>query len=332
MLRRMIEERVEKGSARSGNWGHRGRPGQRGGSLPGGGHSFFGLMEDAPRSTLDAYIEQRRAEMAKPAKKQPPPGGTELPTEEGEDKRVAVEAEMYRTASYTNEQMGGGDIDDLTTVGYAVRGSVKDRLVRDVSEQSGQDYDTVNNTVKQWSYSSNDEDMRSLAIQRDAAAEFGIPLSEYTQGKIEYTQREFGAYLSGKPLYDSATQQSVLRGMYENTQASFREQGIAADAKITLYRGVVFEGQKGYWKKGEAFNFEGNALESWTTDKNIAARFASGAGMKDTGVVMKADVPASSILSTCLTGFGCLTEAEVVVVGGKGEAVAFDIIEPGSMF
>lgn len=43
---------AEKGGATSGNWGHRGRPGQRGGSLPGGGHAAIGAKPGMSRTDV----------------------------------------------------------------------------------------------------------------------------------------------------------------------------------------------------------------------------------------------------------------------------------------
>lgn len=63
-------------------------------------------------------------------------------------------------------------------------GLLKDALVRNIAKEAGLEYEEVNTMVAQWAESSNDTDMRSLALQRDAAAEFGIELSQFQKDKI----------------------------------------------------------------------------------------------------------------------------------------------------
>jgi hypothetical protein len=53
-------------------------------------------------------------------------------------------------------------------------------------------------------------------------------------------------------------------------------------------------------------------LSSWAYESLAAESFAG-----DNGVLMRAVVPASRILSTGTTGVGCLSEAEMVVLGGE---------------
>lgn len=50
----------QRGSSTSGNWGHKGRRGQRGGSLPGGGHMALGLSSDARRSEKERETIRQR--------------------------------------------------------------------------------------------------------------------------------------------------------------------------------------------------------------------------------------------------------------------------------
>lgn len=51
---------TRKGSGTSGNWGHKGRPGMRGGSLPGGGMGALGLSSDAPRWDRERATNKQR--------------------------------------------------------------------------------------------------------------------------------------------------------------------------------------------------------------------------------------------------------------------------------
>lgn len=51
---------VRKGGPGSGNYGHKGIPGHRGGSLPGGGHAVLGLAPEAGQAEKQKIIEQHR--------------------------------------------------------------------------------------------------------------------------------------------------------------------------------------------------------------------------------------------------------------------------------
>jgi len=60
---------VQKGSDTSGNYFHKGRRGQRGGSLPGGGHRQLGLGPDATPEDKTREVHRLRRERAKTKKK-----------------------------------------------------------------------------------------------------------------------------------------------------------------------------------------------------------------------------------------------------------------------
>ena len=49
-----------KGGPTSGNYGHGGRPGERGGSTPGGGHGKLGIDKGASRDDARAAIDKHR--------------------------------------------------------------------------------------------------------------------------------------------------------------------------------------------------------------------------------------------------------------------------------
>jgi hypothetical protein len=66
-----------------------------------------------------------------------------------------------------------------------VRGPTKHRIVQELMRRSGESYEDCNKVVKQWSYSSNDEDYRSLSVQEAAAEEFGLELNEWQKMKLE---------------------------------------------------------------------------------------------------------------------------------------------------
>jgi hypothetical protein len=103
--------------------------------------------------------------------------------------------------------------------------------------------------------------------------------------------------------------------MYDNTQAKLAALGFKPDDTIRLYRGVNLPQAQAYAVVREGVKVHGNPLESWTTSPYTAMGF--GEDRADTyGVVLTADVPVRDIVSTPLSGTGCMLEYEVVIKGG----------------
>lgn len=327
-----------KGGPGSGHHGHSGRPGKRGGSAPG-----------SSIANLRGRVPLTREEINR------------LPSNEAD--KAGLEG-MNRLSTSMSK---AGHSSHWRHASTSAREITKERIVKDITDKvmgeppgslevvGGKPVDPdmvlwmkeymdrereVNEFVKQWAHSSNDEDMRSLAIQRDAAEEFGLPLSEFTRERIEWAEGRESRYwddqlAGGKPLLwrelpkdksllPSSQQRRILRAMYDNTQAKLKENGFKPGSYITMFRGVRLpKEQVAGLDQGSKFNFTGNAIESWSLGLDVAMSFA-GTGGTDRrswrGVVIKASFPIEMILSTALTGFGCLTEGEITVLGSDGEA------------
>lgn len=292
---------TEMGGPGSGHWRHAGRKGKRGGSAPSKGRGLSSKRLSAP---------------------------AQRPTEEfyGQEMNVA------RTIDWFNE----GLTERWEKATEEDRAKLKGKVAEDLSNASGVTDAEATDFVAQWAHSSNDDDMRSLAVQQDAAKEFGVELSDFTRQKITTVEKAHKENLElykqtgdpdlkrffpgGEPLMESDKQRALLRSMYNETQAELKSRGIT---EVRLSRGVGFPlDQTDYWKgqKGKGVEIETNSLESWSISTEVAGVFAgSGAGGKskgDVGVVFETVVPADRILSTPFTGFGCLTEGEVIVLGG----------------
>ena len=288
----VIAPEASKGGPGSGNWGHGGLPGIWGGSSPGGG--------------LGRVCRR--------------PEGDEI--RDGANGTLRISDAMSRETRMTSWR----------TAARSERGAVKNKLVTALAETSGEPYDTCNKIVKQWSHSSNDTDMRSLAIQRDAGEEFGEDLSDFTKRKIKYMEERASQYPylgdtpDYHPLYPEDVQRRVLRAEYDNTQKFLREQGIGPDDLVTLYRGSRWRRDvTAGWNEGDEVAFHDNVLASWSLDAGVARMFMRhGTSGKD-GVLLRINVPARMIFSTALTGIGCLTEGEVVLLGGRGTAEVMQI-------
>lgn len=92
---------------------------------------------------------------------------------------------------------------------------------------------------------------RSVALKHGAQQELGIRGLVYQTRRFNFTQAEMGRA------------RIAARKMYEDTQAAFRRQGVA---EVRLYRGV----KTAYEDVG--------VIESWTTDINVARKFAGARG------------------------------------------------------
>jgi len=264
-----------KGGPGSGNWGHAGRPGLRGGSGGAG-------MRYAP-------------------------GGI----------KFTDTFDIYARSVATDQHLDGDLWDEWAdqpawmSASVSQRREVKGQICEHLSDQTGMDKEDVNDFVGQWSGSSNDADMRSLAIQQDAAKEFGVKLSDWQRGKIVENENMSKLFEGDKPsnfrsLLPSNQQRSLLRTMYDNAQEALQEQGIKDH--VRLYRGIDLPDvtTKG-WSTGDTIDYKGNAIESWSVSEEMAGMFGN------TTVFM--DVPVENIVSTARTGLGCLTEGEFIIMG-----------------
>ena len=117
--------------------------------------------------------------------------------------------------------------------------------------------------------------------------------------------------------------------MYDNTQSWISERGLGPDDTVRLYRGISTGGgrvdEHAMFKQAEGGNmpYNGNAIESWSISKAVARNFVEQGG--GIGAVVVADVPVRNIISTARTGFGCISEGEMVIFGNiPGSQVLVD--------
>jgi len=141
-------------------------------------------------------------------------------------------------------------------------------------------------------------------MQEAARREFGSSLSPWQ--KNQWKESGAGGMVSADEM---RMHRRFLRAMYDETQERLRSLGVPADEFVTLYRGVRIPGE---WYRDDVAAYEGNAIESWSTSIQVAVSFAGNQQVLD------AAIPANRIISTATTGFGCLVENEVVVLGGLG--------------
>jgi len=104
---------------------------------------------------------------------------------------------------------------------------------------------------------------------------------------------------------------NFLSTMYKNTQRHLAKLGYKPDQYIKLFRGVTQKTVKNLTgaQYGIADYFR-NTLESWSTNEDTASTF---------GYTLTRRVRVKDIIATAFTGFGCLNESEIVVLGAQPE-------------
>lgn len=161
-------------------------------------------------------------------------------------------------------------------------------------------YNDVKSVFAQWAISSNN-DPKSMDLQRTAAQLFGSEMSDW-QKELKVGDLRSDNIRGGTP--------AILQATYDRTQA---ELAAAKIDRVTLYRGTFAGGDK---IEPGPVKVKGNSLESWTLDPEVAASFSYIGGER--GSILAMSVPRELIVSTPVTGFGCLKEAEFVILGGYG--------------
>lgn len=173
-------------------------------------------------------------------------------------------------------------------------------LVEDLAKKGGVPSSEVEEILTAWTESSNSSP-DILRVQERAAALFGGELSPWQREQIEGSDPP--------TAWSDETIDSVLWASYENTQAHLAEAGIG---ELILYRGVdaYSIGLDTGLELGTELDLTSNAMESWSTDHNVAGGFGD--------MVISVRVPASRVLSVANTGFGQMNESEVVILNQVG--------------
>jgi hypothetical protein len=190
--------------------------------------------------------------------------------------------------------------------------------------------------IKQWAVSSGDDHRDSIALQMATGAEFGLP-SAYTGRLVKRGDEETRSLQDAQKLYadHGPALRGFVRGMYEHTQKQLDDLYPDSD-HITLFRGfemplqqpaahvVKFLGPPpGGFKRDAgayAINPQGSLVDvnlQPASSFSLSAQTAGAFG----GNFFTVRVPKARILSTALTGFGCLSETEMVVLGGRATGI-----------
>ena len=250
-----------------------------------------------------------------------------------EDLRVDLRSEMRRRLFPNYEPPT-----DWKDADQGQAGAAKQQIIKELAARTGISESDVNRFVAQWAKTSNGNDMRSLAIQQDAAKALGTELSQFTKAQIANTETAFARmgeavrqlhieeygpageseYL---PLMRSADQQALVSAMRDYTQDQLALAGYGPDDVIRLRRGIRLpRNVAADWQIDDIIPIEGNALESWSISREVAKGFAIDYEMDTIGIVLEMDAPVAMFVGSARTGFGCLGEAELILQGQPSTA------------
>ena len=199
-------------------------------------------------------------------------------------------------------------------------GFYKHVVASQLAVRAGVSYEYANAVVHSWAKTANDSSERALEIQQAAAEEFGGELSPWQRDRFADVSPRSDAISAavamnnppipnarGEHASDRVATRAVLRAMYVDTQARLRDMGVK---ELVLARGVAADVKS---SATTARLVGQNTLESWSLSPYVAATFV-GEGTMARNVVY-ARVPAARVLSYPRTGFGCLNEQEMVILG-----------------
>lgn len=167
---------------------------------------------------------------------------------------------------------------------------------------------TVDVMLNVWSVTSNEHSM-VLAMQDSVQSEFD--LQNVTSATSVTNPRLYSRLPDAKE--HEGVFRDVVRAQYEVTQKALTDAGTK---HVTVYRGT----QAMEVGDIDTADVQLRPASSWTTNIEVAKRFASGTYGDPDGVVMKMTVPASRVLSTPDTGWGVKKESELVILGGEYRA------------
>jgi hypothetical protein len=173
--------------------------------------------------------------------------------------------------------------------------------------------------VNNWAESSNDHNALSRAIQGGAKEFFNVKDSFNYVGPSG-SKKEIALQDKTEEMREkySGIIHAYLEATYENTQEFFKKAGIK---ELVLYRGMKLEGGKieEKWTSQDGAETALQPLSSFSTSFDTAHYFADSSrnNSKKNCMMIAVRVPIERVFSTALTGAGCLTEAECVVLGGK---------------
>lgn len=163
---------------------------------------------------------------------------------------------------------------------------------------------TVALLVNKWAFTSGDHDSLSVAMQKAAADEFGLPDQ---RGLFDLTSEWKSVYAEhGVGL------RAFVRAQYQVTQSELSRLGVK---NVVLFRGLAWDSAIEMADGNGWSDLAQQPLSSYTWRYETARDFSR---VSDYRGFVALQVPAERIFSTPRTGFGSLSEGELVVMSTDG--------------
>ncbi len=182
--------------------------------------------------------------------------------------------------------------------------------------RDGLDADLAHEIQRAWANTSNDHGSWQDVMQVEALERFSSKDAAHIQvttgmSAVRDTRRMYPENAKEGARNIRAAYNSV----YRRTQEFFKEKGLGPDDEIVLYRGVKKEDYEwGDAKAGQKIKISPRPLSSWSLSYETARGFAIPA-YKQVGLVYAVKVPVKYAFAHASTGYGCLNEEEVILLG-----------------
>ena len=143
------------------------------------------------------------------------------------------------------------------------------------------------------------------ALQQVAKKVFNLEGTSQAEGDTEKAKE----YMKNELVYEA-----FVRATYETTQKFFADRGIKS---LVVYRGMINSKDNSDLTEPTEIKAVLRPLSSWSVDPEIGKSYAS-----LYGILMKAEIPVSQVLSTAFSGgLGTQVEREVVLLGAPEKII-----------
>lgn len=183
------------------------------------------------------------------------------------------------------------------------------QLWLDIRERKSKEL--IEQWIRGWAGTSGDANAQAIAMQMAAQKEFNLVKSALGH----FSKTDINAALKILKT-DGKALQAFLRAQYNLTQEFFKKNGIT---HLTGYRGAhgIVTNKFARENNGKVLKqlSDFQPVSSFTTDFKISKNFMVYG--ERSSIMIQSEVPIKRILSTAQTGFGCKSEAEFVLLGGR---------------
>jgi hypothetical protein len=249
--------------------------------------------------------------------------------------RSEIKKEITRSVLAKLDEVGV-DEDSISRVLLSQTGFNNPKYQEGAQEGYEKRHALVRGVIDTWATTSGDSEPVAVGIQKAIAEEFAYDFPEIAEAGTAHLgnyQTNFGnkqspgelTRLKGieETVAKSSAVREVLRAQYNATQDYFKKQGIK---ELTLHRGFINEAGV---KSSENEDLKLQPASSFSMNRKTAEMFADNMSTSISGMAT-VTVPVSRVLCTARTGMGCVTEQEIVVLGGplKGKVTAGSVKRP----